>query len=282
MLLAFLLIGVTLIVLGTVLGPLARQARPAPPRAQFDRAVYRDQITELEREVARGLVQSREAASAQLELQRRLLATDTATPAPAKPGKARPFLAAGLAALIVVVAGGLYLGLGAPRLPDEPYAERQPERDRAAAQTAQLEQIRAMVAKLADEMKSRPDDVDGWLRLGRSYAVLGQAEESAGAFAQAERLKPNDPQVLLAEAQALIAGHPVSEPISDQAVALLERVGAIVPDQPIVMWYLGLHAAQQGDFAEARTDWQKLLGVLPEDSDEHRVVQAALNAIKSK
>jgi cytochrome c-type biogenesis protein CcmH len=281
MLLAFLLAGVTLVVLAMVLGPLLKPAKAPTERAAFDRAVYRDQLSELEREVARGVIEPREAASARLELQRRVLATDIAS-APNDSGKRRPILAAGLAVTIIVVAGALYWWKGTPGLPDEPYAERGAERDQAAVAQAQMAQIHSMVAKLAEEMKSRPDDLEGWLRLGRSYAVLGQPDDAAAAFAQAERLKPDDPAVLLAEAQALMAGHALTEPISDQAVALLRRVSAIDAGNPAAMWYLGLYAAQQGNFAEARENWQKLMAALPDGSEERRTVASALDAIKGR
>jgi cytochrome c-type biogenesis protein CcmH/NrfG len=48
------------------------------------------------------------------------------------------------------------------------------------------------------------------------------------------------------------------------------------------MWYLGLHAAQQGDFATARADWQKVKAAMPDGSDESRTVSAALDAIKDR
>jgi cytochrome c-type biogenesis protein CcmH len=275
------LVGTTVIVLALVLGPLLKPARAPATRAAFDRAVYRDQLKELERDVARGTVAESEADGARLELQRRLLGADGET-APVAGGARKPLLAIGLAALIVLVAGGIYVIVGSPSLPDDPYAARQAERDQEAQQEAQINQIRAMVAKLADEMKQHPDDLEGWLRLGRSYAVLGQADDAAAAFASAETLKPNDPAVLMAEAQALMAGHSLAEPISDPVVGLLNRIQAIDPDEPAVMWYLGLHAAQQGDFATARADWQKVKAAMPADSDESRTVAAALDAIKDR
>jgi cytochrome c-type biogenesis protein CcmH len=275
------LAGTTLIVIALVLGPLFKPARAPATRAAFDRAVYRDQLKELERDIARGTVAETEAGAARLELQRRLLGADGET-APVMGGARKPLLAVGLAALIVLAAGGIYAVVGSPGLPDDPYAARQAERDQAAQQEAQLNQIRAMVAKLADEMKQHPDDLEGWLRLGRSYAVLGQADDAAAAFANAEKLKPNDPAVLMAEAQALMAGHSMAEPLSDQVVGLLNRVQAIDPDEPAVMWYLGLHAAQQGDFATARADWQKVKAAMPDGSDESRTVSAALDAIKDR
>lgn len=276
-----LLLGVTLIVLGIVVGPLLRAAKPRPARKAYDRAVYRDQLSELERDVVRGVVTPAEAVPARLELQRRLLAAE-ADIEPTRPGRREPALAAGLAVMIVLGAGGFYWLSGQPGLPDQPFAERGAERQEQAAAQAQMAQIRGMVAKLAEEMKSRPEDVEGWLRLGRSYAVLGQAEEAAAAFAKAEQLRPNDPAILLGEAQAMMAGHSLAEPIPDQVVALLKRVTALDPNNPGAMWYLGWRAAQDGDFATAREDWQRLLAALPENGDEHKTVAAALDAIKGR
>jgi cytochrome c-type biogenesis protein CcmH len=281
MILAFLLLGVTLIVLAMVLGPLMKQAKPPPERNSFDRAIYRDQLQELEREVARGVIEPSEASAARLELQRRLLAADSEA-SPARLGTRQPGLAVGLAIAIAIGSVTLYWRMGAPGLPDEPLAERRGERAERDTAQAQLAQIKTMVAGLAERLKSTPDDLEGWLRLGRSYAVLGQPAEAAAAFAQAERLRPNDPTVLLAEAQALMAGHKVTDPISDDAAALLKRVATIDPSNPAAMWYLGLHAAQQGNFAEARDNWQRLLAALPENGDEHKTVAAALDAIKGR
>ena len=276
------ILGTTLIVLTLVLGPLLKPARAPATREAFDRAVYRDQLKELEREVARGAVAESEAATARLELQRRLLAADSEDKAATTGGARKPLLAAALALAIVLIAGGLYLRLGSPGLQDDPYADRQAERDQMAQQQAQLNQIRGMVAKLADEMKQHPDNVEGWLRLGRSYAVLGQADEAAAAFAQAEKLKPNDPAVLMAEAQALMAGKPLSQELTPQVVALLERIQTIDADEPAVLWYLGLHAAQQGDFKTARADWEKVKEKMQPGSDEARTVAQALDAIKDR
>jgi len=275
------LIGTTLIVLTLVLGPLLKPARAPVTREAFDRAVYRDQLKELEREVARGAVAENEAATARLELQRRLLAADSDDKA-ANAGTRKPLLAGALALAIVLIAGGLYWRLGSPGVPDDPYANRQAERDQVAQQQAQLNQIRGMVAKLADDMKQHPENLEGWLRLGRSYAVLGQPDDAAAAFAQAEKLKPNDPAVLMAEAQALMAGLPIAEQLTPQVVALLDRIQTIDPDEPAVLWYLGLHAAQQGDFKTARANWEKVKEKMPPGSDEARTVATALDAIKDR
>lgn len=281
MLLGVLVTGVTVIVLAMVLGPLLRPAKAPPTRAAFDRAVYRDQLKELDRDVARGVLGPEEIATSRLELQRRLLAADAAA-MPTQTGSSQPVLAVTLSILVVVVAGGLYWHMGSPNLPDDPYASRGAQIAKAREVQAQMAQIQAMVTKLATEMKSRPDDLDGWLRLGRSYAVLGDKYKAEAAFAKAEHLRPNDPGVLLSEAEALMVGHPLDQPMPPDVVALLTRIRGIDPKQPAMLWYLGIHEAQQGKFAAARADWQKLLTTLPAGSKDRQTVATAIEEIKGK
>ena len=75
MILPFLLALLAFVALLPILAPLLRGSRPAPARASFDQAVYRDQLHELDRDIARGLITQTEADAARLEIQRRLLAS---------------------------------------------------------------------------------------------------------------------------------------------------------------------------------------------------------------
>jgi cytochrome c-type biogenesis protein CcmH len=452
MLLALAIAAVTLVVVATVVLPLMKGARAAPERAAFDRAVYRDQLKELERDRARGLIEGDDAQAAQLEIERRLLAAD-ASPAAAVRSAGSPMLAIALALLLPAAAAGLYLALGAPTVPDEPYAARGPERALAAAQgrhgevsgaMAALEQelqahpddaekwlllarsaattgqwqksanayqkalvltknrpdvasaygemlvfaaegivtpraqeaftaalarapkdmaaryylalaeaqagnaqaaidgwqklaadvaepelrdrlrariaetansagfaapnlaapvgpsaedqaraeqmtpeqrqrmIRGMVDGLAAKLKTNPEDLDGWMRLARAYTVLDERDKAADAYEEAARLKPDDTGIALAEAAALIADHSPQVPLPERAVALWQRVDARDPRQPQALWYLGLAAAQQRRLAEASGYWQRLLPLLPADSDQHKMVAAAIAALEGK
>jgi len=65
--------------------------------------------------------------------------------------------------------------------------------------------ILAMVGKLASRLESQPDDVEGWARLGRSYMVLNQPDKAKDAYARAVKLKPDDPQLTQALAEASAA-----------------------------------------------------------------------------
>ena len=105
--LEFLLAAVAFVALAGALWPLLRVRGEQPVDAQFDRAVFRDQLSELERDIARGVITDTEAASARLEIQRRLLATDTAPTRTMRLGASpvAAFVVAGIAALGAV---GLY------------------------------------------------------------------------------------------------------------------------------------------------------------------------------
>jgi len=274
MIFALVLLFVTLAVLGTVLAPLWQRGGRMLTRGRYDRAVYRDQLTEIERDVARGMVRPDDAAAARREIERRILtaADEAEVPAPSAPKR-------GLAAILGVVAAAFaltaYLALGAPGLPDLPFANR-------VSPAAQQAMIQDMVANLATKLKSNPDDAQGWVMLGRSYAVLGQGDKAADAYEHARQLKPDDPSIALAEAAALLTGRKIDDPVPARAVELLKTVTAKQPDQPLALWFLGLAAAQQRDFVQARDDWHHLLRVMPADAPERDTVNAALDAIQAK
>jgi cytochrome c-type biogenesis protein CcmH len=62
--------------------------------------------------------------------------------------------------------------------------------------------IKGMVAGLAKRLAANPDDPDGWVRLVRSYAVLGDTAARDAALAQAETRYRDQPKVLAALRQA--------------------------------------------------------------------------------
>jgi cytochrome c-type biogenesis protein CcmH len=128
-----------------VLLPLRRRA---PARSGSDVAVYRDQLEEIDRDRAAGLVGAAEAEAARVEISRRLLA------AAAPPGRADAPVeakwgrrAAALAGVVMLPLGsaGLYLALGSPGVPSEPLASR----SAAAPATTSIEAMVAQVGRIS-------------------------------------------------------------------------------------------------------------------------------------
>ena len=260
--------------LAVVLSPLLTEARPARNRARPDLAIYRDRLDGIGRSLKRGLIGPGEAASARLEIERRVLASGFAGDA-SEPSPPRQRLAALLALGVTLGAFALYFETGMPGLPDLPFAGR------ASGGTPAMSAQDA-IDGLSARLEANPDDADGWAMLGRAYAAMGDEGKAADAYEHARNLRPEDQSIALAEAEALLADRQPEEPLSDRVLALLKSIGLADPDQPLVLWYLGYDAAQHGRYDEARQDWNRLLREMPEDAAERKTVNAALAAIAGK
>jgi cytochrome c-type biogenesis protein CcmH len=417
--LPFLLAALTFAALLPVLLPLLRGVPPVRDRSEYDRAVYRDQLREVDRDMERGLLTETESGPVRLEIQRRLLATEPEA-APPRVAKAR-VLAAVTGIVAAAGALGLYLVLGVPVIPaisgheaetsaaigrlaehlrtnpndaegwslyaramsqlerwddaeaawrhvialgrstpevvaalgetlvlreggtvseearglfdmalrgdpknamarfyvalatsqggdaktavaqwqalldDMPpespgrqeVAGRMQETARAAgiplpSATGRTAATEAMAAKLAARLELEPNDAEGWINLGRSDTVLGRGAAAADAYEKAAALKPTDPMLRLLAAEALLANLKVDDPLPPRAIALLRQVRSALPDEPAVLWYLGLVAAREKQPDQARDDWTRLLKVLPADSEDAKTVRAALGALADK
>lgn len=153
----FLLALMTAAAIFAVLWPLAR--RSGHLRSGSDIAVYRDQLEEIDRDRAAGLIPEVEAEAARVEVSRRLLAADAAN-ATARAAKADPIWRRRAASLVALVlfpafAAGLYLALGSPGLPGAPLLAR---RDVPPAQQS----IASMVAQVEAHLERNPEDGRGW------------------------------------------------------------------------------------------------------------------------
>ncbi len=152
-----------------------------------------------------------------------------------------------------------------------------------ASAHAQDDQIRGMVEGLAARLENDPDDLQGWLMLGRSRMVLQEMPLARQAFERAKELAPDDPDVLLGYASSLLqpSETPGGDPIvGTEAAAVYERLLTLVPDDPEPRWLLGLAAAQAGESDEAVGHWQDLLSLIDEGSEDYGIVKARIAALE--
>ncbi len=136
--------------------------------------------------------------------------------------------------------------------------------------------VQNMVAGLAARLAENPDDHDGWMRLGRSYMVLGEPEKAAEAYAAAAEAKPDDVQAPFNRAMVLLEvdGGP-GQAFFDQVAVVQD----LAPDTPDAYYLSGLAAKLQGDDAEARRLWTLLRDALPEGSEARAAIDAQLRAL---
>ncbi len=279
MLLALALTLLTALVVGTIIVPVMRGTRSAPERAAFDRAVYRDQLKELEREAARGLISQDQAATARLEIERRLLALGTAPSAAPQGSAGNPRLAILLALILPGAALGIYLALGSPGLPDQPFAARQAERSVTAAD-GQLD-LDKTVAALQEKLRANPESAEGWLLLARTQAARHRWQESADAYRRAMELAKGRPDIAASYGEMLVmAADGIVTPAAHEAFS---AVATQDPGNAAARFYLALAAAQAGDAQTAIAGWQSLAAETPADSPlrselQRRIGDAATRA----
>ena len=153
----------------------------------------------------------------------------------------------------------LYLQEGTPEA-----LEDQPERGHSAPTDEPQQQAPALgqaIASLIARLDQNPDDVDGWLLLGRSYMSMQNYQAARNALQRANELEPNEPLIMidLAESIAFSSGQ---RELPGAAVALLERALKAEPTAQKALWLLGLGKYQQGDYQSALELWEQLLPLL--------------------
>jgi cytochrome c-type biogenesis protein CcmH len=267
------LVGLTSLALALLLLPLLARRRRAAGRKAYNLAVYRDQLAEIERDRARGILDGEQAEAARAEIGRRILALGPQERETAAGG--RQLAVAVIAVLLLPIAALLlYARLGSPSLPDQPFADR---RDAGTRDPAHLDMQEA-IAKLRAHLKQHPDDLTGQLLLARSELGLGRYREAAEAYGRAAELSGHRPDISgdWGEAQVLAAGGTVTPGAREAFAAALKDPASA----PRARYYLALGRLQQGDAKGALQGWVDLEAEAPEGAEwlpllHQRITEAA-------
>jgi len=132
---------------------------------------------------------------------------------------------------------------------------------RAQRPAAASPEVLAMVARLEERLRSQPNDLQGWLMLGRSELALQRMAAAVQAYEHARTLDPNSVEATLGlgEALSMRAGGQ----ISPEVASLFERALTLAPQNPEALLYGGFAAAARGDGAAARSRWEALKKLNP-------------------
>jgi cytochrome c-type biogenesis protein CcmH len=240
-----------------VLWPLVRTRQT---RSGSDLAVYRDQLEEIARDRAAGLIGESEAEAAQVEVSRRLIAAadveaamPRAAPAPALKWRRRAVAVVALV-LLPVGASALYLKLGSPSLPGQPLTTR----------VAELSQsVEDVIARIEEHLRVEPNDGRGWEIIAPVYMRLERYNDAVKARRNALSLNGEtaERQALLGEALVGAANGRVTP----EAKAAFERGAALDPTNVRARYFLAVLAEQEGRLADAATILRAILAGAPAD-----------------
>jgi len=247
----------------------AARARLRELKAQHDAGTLDDSAYDkarqaIERQIGEALLVGQEAASS-------------------RPSRA---LLALLSLFVVALAGIGYWQTGSPSLlgGSAPVAG---VADIAGAQPASgpgapdpRQQVEEMVGKLAERMKTTPDDLRGWTMLARSYTVLRRFDEAVPAYARATELDPNNADLLADYADAVAATQQTAN--NPKSMVLIERALNADPKHFKALALAGSAAFDRGEYAVAIAQWQKIAVQLPPDSELAPRVQGMIADARAK
>ncbi len=293
------------------------KAKDEEARRETNIAIYRDQLTELEADLRNGIVSQEQYAQDREDIERNLLA-DTALAKSKEPVSAAPTVrnrallfslanplvgltyylrnkkttpapmtprstVVGLGVILALVAVILYLALGNPQAisnaanasapPSGPATSVAPSGERTQAQ------IEANVAKLAERLKSNPNDAQGWTMLARSYSSMEKFAEASGAYAKATELSPKEADLWAEYAFATAMAN--GQKLEGRPMEFIDRALKLEPENPKALQLAGTAAFEAKNYDKAVGYWQRVLKQVPPNSEIAETIKSRIEEAKS-
>lgn len=268
LIIAVLLIAIALLfIVPTLLGRGKREASSS--RSEANLSIYRDQLRELDADLAAGTLSQEQYQEARNELEGRLLEDSSASEEEATPSGGRWMLIAAVVTVPVLTIS-LYWLLGKP----EGLKSHLQTAEVGQPQGATQAQIEAMVSGLEQKLKTQPNDAKGWAMLGNSYGVLGRFNASAAAYGRAAALAPDNAQLLADYADVLAMAQ--GKNFQGEPEAIIQQALKADPANIKALALAGSAAFQRKDYNAAINYWQNLVKLLPADSDFMRSVSGSI------
>lgn len=252
-----------------VLWPLGRGTGSA--REGSEAVVYKDQLAEVQRDAAAGMIGVTEAEAARVEISRRLLAaSDTETGALSSSTPFRRAVAVVALVGLPLVAVALYAQFGSPSLGDFPLAER----TRTLAASSSMDKL---VAQVETHLEKNPTDGRGWEVLAPVLVKLGRFDDATRAYRNAIAYNGESAtrRADLGEAIAAASGGVVTA----EAKAEFDRAVALDPSEVKARYFVGLAAEQDGRKDDAANVWRAMLASAPADAPWRPLIQDSLTRV---
>lgn len=237
--------------------------------AQSNLAALRDQLREIDADLAAGTLTPAQHNAAREEIERRVLSDVVdARAAPAPNAGSSRALAGMLLVCVPAAALGLYTLLGNPK------AIGVSKHSAADISSMTPEHFTEMTQKLAQKLQQDPSDPKGWMMLGKAYKVLNRLPDAVAALDQGAKLAPEDPEMLAEYAEVLALSQGGN--FAGKAEQLIQRVLKVAPDHPRGLTMAGAVAFEKRNYSAAITHWQKLHRLVKDDSELQKALMAGI------
>lgn len=258
---AVIAVVLTALALAWVLPPLLRRRPPdaGVDRAQSNLALLREQVADLDADLASGTLPAEKYSQARSELERRVLEESESDPSAGEGGAGKGRVAAVVLAAVIPIAGTLlYLLLGSP-------GALAPQHAVPGHSDLSVEQLEGMVARLEVRLREQPEDGEGWALLARSNLVLQRFPEAVKAYARATALVKDNASLYADYADALAMTQ--ERRLQGEPERLIAQALKIDPDHVKALALAGTVAFEKRDFKGAVGYWEHILKLAPPDSE---------------
>jgi len=140
--------------------------------------------------------------------------------------------------------------------------------------------VNEAITALRARLKDHPEDTQGWLLLGQTFAMLKQPADARDAYEGALKVEPKNGAAMVGWAEADSLARP-DHRIEGRGLELLEAAVAANPENQRGLWLLGISQFQHEQYREASATWKKLQPLLDPDSNvAHAVAEQIAQADK--
>ena len=273
-------LGMALCVAGVVVWVLLRQGPvvTSASQSQANVKVYREQILDLDREHANGHLSDAEWQQSRDELSVRLLQDTEVEDEPQLITQAQSWRTAVVIALVFPISAlGLYIWLGAPEaISPMPPASALAEAATEQAAAPNLDQI---VENLASKLQADPNNLEGWVLLGRTHRSMGNLDAALSAFDRALKLNADD-ELILARAEVLAAKN--QGRFDGEPWRVIREVLQRDPQNYAALLLAGSASYANNRYADALEFWQRARLRLSADHPDVPNLIEAMSTVQAK
>ena len=274
MLFVLIALGIALCVAVVFLWVLMRERKPVTQasQAKANAKVYRDQISDLDREHDSGHISDQEWQQSRDELSLRLLEDTSAVDDPAaKTEKPAIWTAVVLAVALPLGSMGLYMWVGQPEALN-PLALKTPDQ-------VDPKDLAKMAQTLAEKLKDKPDNLQGWVMLGRTYRTLENFDAALKAYDSALKLSADDDlkleriEIIAMQRQGQFEGEPWN---------VIREILQRDPQHFGALLTAGSASYAEGKFADALKYWEQARKPLDANNPDLEGLESAIAAVRER
>lgn len=246
-------------------------------------SIYRDQLRELETDLANGTIDRVQYEVARREIERRVLEESEEDSEQREMQRGPQWRLAWISAVAVpLIAIPMYLSVGSPLALDGARVAAMAASGGGGGDQHEItpERIAQMVAQLEQRLQQNPGDLEGWVMLARSKMALERPDEAVAAYRKAVAIAPTDGQLLADFADSLAMAQGRS--LKGEPEQLIERALKAEPNNVKALALSGTVAFQNQNYAKAAAQWEKVVSQVDPQSPFAQRIQASIDEARSR